>query len=175
MYETYLRFVSERHHVWEQRQSGVPGPWTEDPILRARKFTNVFRVLDPGSQFVFELLDDVEDLRDALARCLLYRQTNRIDAWLAAREWLGRYPLAGDLGPDLAMFWNDLGNVFTTAYLVFPGNIRGADKVMTIVERTRTATDPRSPTWRAFSRARTLEQQVHALLLHPGVGDFIAM
>lgn len=180
MWETYLAFVIERHRIWENRQLGTPEPWTDDPILRSRKFTNVFRILDPGSQFIRELMEDEPSPRDALARCLLYRQTNRIEPWRAAREWLGRYPLADDMNVDLALFWNDWrrapGNeVFTSAYLVFPGNIRGADKVMTIVERTRTAANDSSPTWQSFRGSHTLQKQVESLRSHPGVGNFIAM
>ena len=52
MWLVYRAFVIERHKIWERRQAGEPGPWTRDPILASRKFTNVFRVLDPGTQFV---------------------------------------------------------------------------------------------------------------------------
>ncbi len=59
MIETYLSFCRERHKIWLKRQAGDPGPWTDDPILATRKFTNVFRILDPGTQFVVqELLPD---------------------------------------------------------------------------------------------------------------------
>ena len=55
----YLEFVEERHRIWEKRRSGEPQPWTEDHVLQDRKFTNVFRVLDYGSQFLLtNLLSD---------------------------------------------------------------------------------------------------------------------
>ena len=55
MVELYQHMVRERHQIWLARQHGASYPWTEDPVLANRKFTNMFRVLDPGSQFVFDL------------------------------------------------------------------------------------------------------------------------
>lgn len=103
---TYLDFVAERHRVWEKRQAGEPGPWTRDPILLTRKFTNVFRVLDFGTQFVLtDLFEDGLSERDTLMRCFLYRHTGRVEAWQWLEVMLGRYPVVGDL-PELYETWN---------------------------------------------------------------------
>jgi len=49
----FWMFVRERHSVFEKRfLQGQPPPWTEDPILRQYKFTNVFRELDRGTVWV---------------------------------------------------------------------------------------------------------------------------
>ena len=58
MVELYQHMVRERHQIWLARQNGATYPWTSDPVLANRKFTNMFRVLDPGSQFVFDLEED---------------------------------------------------------------------------------------------------------------------
>lgn len=42
-------WMLERHSIYLKRLYGVPPPWTEDPILRKYKFTNVFRELDRTS------------------------------------------------------------------------------------------------------------------------------
>jgi hypothetical protein len=55
MMSLYRVMVVERHKIYLARQNNEPQPWTTDPVLRNRKFTNMFRVLDPGSQFVFDL------------------------------------------------------------------------------------------------------------------------
>ncbi|MGO4984932.1 nucleotide kinase domain-containing protein [Collinsella sp. Sow4_E3] len=55
----YIQFVEERHYVWIRRQNGASAPWTDDPTLRRAKFTNVYRVLDAGSQFLLtQMLQD---------------------------------------------------------------------------------------------------------------------
>lgn len=172
---TYLAFVQERHRIWLRRQAGEPGPWTNDPILAARKFTNVFRVLDPGSQFAVKLVI-APSPRDVLARAFLYRYTNRPALWERTLAHLGRFPVATDL-PDLGDLWaswRDAGEqVFSGAYVIMPApGVLGVDKtreVVALTQRVLDATDGRFYT-APDERAR------HALLrTTTAVGDFMAM
>lgn len=41
-----LRWMHERHAIYERRSRGDRAPWTTDPILAKYRFTNVFRELD---------------------------------------------------------------------------------------------------------------------------------
>lgn len=94
----YLEFVEARHRIWGARQNGIPSrDWTSDPILASKKFTNVFRVLDPGSQFVLTDLADFPDERTVLMRLFLYRHTGRVEAWRHLQVDLGGYPQVDDL------------------------------------------------------------------------------
>lgn len=172
---TYLDFVVERHRVWERRQA-EPGPWTDDPILRSYKFTNVFRVLDHGSQFlVRELLTSDLEPRDALMRCFLYRYTNLPATWIDLRDGLMRYPLERDLGAveNRLKMRRDAGyKVFSGAYVILPQpNIKG-DKVQQAVALTAR--------WMAkhaddFLAADTQQQRYDILRREYGVGPFLAM
>ena len=91
--DDFLRFVVERHRIWEQRQAGAPQPWTDDPVLATRKFTNVFRVLDPGTQFLLtDLFEPDIDPRDTLMRAFLYRHTGRVEIWELLGVMTGQYP-----------------------------------------------------------------------------------
>lgn len=47
-------FMAERHQIYQKRAAGLPGPWTEDPILRDNRFCNVFRELDRVTIWVRE-------------------------------------------------------------------------------------------------------------------------
>lgn len=47
-------WIAERHSIYLKRQRGEPKPWTDDPILRDYKFTNVFRELDKGTVWLRE-------------------------------------------------------------------------------------------------------------------------
>lgn len=47
-------WVNERHAIYCRRAEGKPKPWTDDPILRDYKFTNVFRQLDRGTVWLTE-------------------------------------------------------------------------------------------------------------------------
>lgn len=174
---TYLEFVPNRHRVWEKRQAGADQPWTDDPVLRTRKFTNVYRVLDPGSQFVLtDLAPPWEDPRDVLARLFLYRYTNLPATWEFVREMLGSYPGEADLNDTLVLTvqaYRDTGHkVFSGAYMILPQPNRVGDKVEQAVSLTARwmanhATD--------FLAATSQQQRYDILRREYGVGPFMAM
>lgn len=173
--DDFLRFVYERHRIWEKRQEGLPAPWTDDPILASRKFTNVFRVLDPGTQFLLtDLFDPWLSPRDTLMRAFLYRHTGRVETWQYLDLMMGGYP-AFDQLEDVREAWKQYrGEVktktvmekshsytahkiertkqesarpfFTNAYLVFPqSDTPGTDKLDSIVDLTKRLFTPGSP------------------------------
>lgn len=46
----FFEFIEERHAIYYRRYVYKdPWPWTSDPILKAYKFTNIFRELDTGT------------------------------------------------------------------------------------------------------------------------------
>lgn len=180
--DDFLRFVVERHRIWEQRQAGAPQPWTDDPVLATRKFTNVFRVLDPGTQFLLtDVFDPELDARENLMRAFLYRHTGRVETW----EYLDLvglgYPTVARL-EDVRAAWHDYrgagGTFFTNAYLVFPqSSTPGTDKLDSIIDLTARLFTPGSPDdimpdWLA---ATTQAERFKVLRRNKGVGDFMAM
>lgn len=177
MLDTYLEFVEERHRVWELRQLGAPQPWTADPTLATRKFTNVFRVLDPGSQFVFDLACEDDDPADVLARLFLYRYTNEPDTWRLVRDADGFYPTLDDLEAGWVLdAWQqhrDAGNrVFSGAYVILPQPNRPGDKLVQAVElAVRWATQHGED----FLAARSQVARYDILRREYGVGPFMAM
>ena len=202
--DDFLRFVVERHRVWELRQVGAPAPWTDDPVLATRKFTNVFRILDPGTQFILTDLayDQWMDDRDILMRLFLYRHTGRIDTWQWLDLALGGYPTVEQL-EDVRAAWKDYRgapkvrtrrsdpksanrttqvdfkrSMFTNAYLVFPQSaVPGTDKLDSIVDLTKRLFTPGSPddVMPDWLAARTQAQRFKVLRRNKGVGDFMAM
>jgi hypothetical protein len=44
--KNFFKFISERHQIYLNRQTGMSFPWTEDEILQTYSFCNVFRELD---------------------------------------------------------------------------------------------------------------------------------
>lgn len=176
---TFLDFVLERHRVWEKRQAGLPQPWTEDPVLATRKFTNVFRFLDPGSQFVIQHLLH-EDPEQTLARCFLYRHTNLPSAWMAYAVEHGSMPdVLGGLD-FLEEFWMDYkadgGKVFSGAYMIYPqSSVPGTDKVTSIIDLTRRLFVSGSRVRHDFMNARSQTERFAALRTNRGVADFMSM
>lgn len=180
----YLDFVVERHKVWGLRQEDAPGPWSSDPILQRNKFTNVFRVLDTGSQFLLrELLNEPGiTAADALGRSFLYRMTNLPTAWQYSLRQRGRYPRVTDFGNDLATDWCALRDggtqVFSGAYTIMPlPGVKGFDKVWEVVGMARRAFHPNFPgnVVDAFLQADSMQERFQVLKGIPAVGDFLAM
>ena len=123
--DLYKRFVRERQMVWERRQIGLPGPWSDDPILNELKFCNNFRVLDRGSQYVLRMVQDAKTKGDVVLRAFLYRFTNMEVVWEIFREKHGRWPVEMDITDGtLEEFILEAGermNLFNPAYLLSPG------------------------------------------------------
>lgn len=123
VFDEYVAYVRERHRVWELRSLGLPAPWTSSPILAARKFTNNFRVLDRGSQYVLRMVQDAEDPMDVVLRAFLYRFSNLPEPWAAYREEFGRWPEIRDVGDRLDDFlrrYAEHSSILSTAYVIAP-------------------------------------------------------
>jgi len=170
----YLEFVYERHRVYERRQAGLPqSEWTDDLVLATKKFTQVFRWLDPGSQFVLtDLLPNV-DRRAALYRCTLYRYTNWPDTWRWLKEQLGHYPTDADNQQhvlDLMRVRRDTGKqMFSGAYMIIPQPGRSGDKVLQVVDLANRVTSSA----KEFINAKTQAERHAILCQHYGVGKFL--
>ena len=182
MLELYQHMVRERHQIWLARQHGDPYPWTEDPVLANRKFTNMFRVLDPGSQFVFDLDGTDLDPADLITRLVFYRITNLPETWYAMRNmYAGRYPVASDfIRPGMAdnlitnlSKYRDAGNkIFSGAYIIVPEPGTKNDKVAGAVRVTQHFA---LNNVEKFLSAETQAARFAALRATPGLGKFLSM
>jgi len=198
---TFLSFVEERHRAYLARQEDRPQPWTDDPIVASRKFTNVFRLLDFGSQFVLtDLVDPELDPVDQLLRLFLYRHTGRVEAWQYLDITSG-YPTRENLDDVVAAWkeyrgdftWGSGGpstpggirkhktknyqrRIFTSAYLVFPqSQVPGTDKFDSIIDLTRRLFMDKPYVGTAFMLAETQAERFATLRQNSGVADFMSM
>jgi len=177
--DLYRGMVIERHRIWRARQKNHPQPWTTDPVLANRKFTNMFRVLDPGSQFVFDLDDN--DPVTVIARLVFYRITNLPSTWHAMRSALGHYPTVrefvdypGSLVHILNRYRNgDRKNrIFSGAYIIVPEPGTTNDKVEGAVRVARTFVLEKAE---VFLKAESQEERFAVLQSTPGLGKFLSM
>lgn len=194
----YLDFVSERHAIWERRQLGEPRPWTTDPTMARYRFTNVFRVLDRGTQWplrelylpMLEVIRSQEGTpewrarygsRELLMRAFYYRITNQPVGWEAMREHFGYYPTVADLGdPELAAAWDaataDGVALYRKAYRT-PQPYSGVPKRTAQLRWVRELFTPGSSAdlMPSFVAAASMRGRYEALCAVPGVGPFTAM
>lgn len=74
--QAFFDFINEREEVRQRRLAGFSFPWTDDPILRAYKFTNVHRHHDRTSRELRERFYERyynDDRRSILMNCALFR------------------------------------------------------------------------------------------------------
>lgn len=171
----FFDFVVERHAMYERRQAGLPQTeWTNNMTLATRKFTNVFRWLDPGSQFVLTDLLPGTDEATALYRCTFYRYTNWPDTWRWLKDKLGDYPTPEDNQQevlDLLRLRRDIGKqIFSGAYMIIPQPGQKGDKLLQVVDLVNRV----MANYEDFIGASTQVDRIKTLMSHYGVGKFLA-
>lgn len=177
--ERYKGFVRARHRAWVAREHGDPPPWTSDKIVQTRKFTNVFRILDRGSQYLYQIMRD-EDYHTALFRAFLYRYTNRPEPWIAFEEDWGYLPTHEDAvdGTLLATWMGYRNNqnmpIFGNAYKMFSGlENKGTDRLTWSVNLARDWITPEFS--RTFQSVYEQLQRARMLQSIPRCAGFMSM
>jgi hypothetical protein len=141
--------------------------------------TNMFRVLDPGSQFVLtDLLSN--NAVDFLTRCVFYRITNLPKTWYAMRDVFGRYPVAQEfvkydeaLAKMLSRYRAEGNNIFSGAYIIIPNpGVGGSDKMVDAIALTKFFVEEKAEN---FLYANSQEERYHILRSTKGLGRFLAM
>jgi len=120
----FYQFIAERQAIWHRRfvLSLPREQWTQDPILKDRKFTNVYRILDRGSQWPINQIikkgskATKRDQKNLFWKLFCYRMINRIETF----EETG-IPNYWEWDPedfkDLLEAVHAKGPVFTNAYI----------------------------------------------------------
>src|SRR5689334_6219368 len=85
VFDTYWRFAARRQRVYLSRLRHESPPWSDDPILREYRFTNVFRAADRVSQYLLRevLYSDraPTDPTNVIFRVLLFKLFNKVATW----------------------------------------------------------------------------------------------
>ncbi|MFH1975317.1 MAG: nucleotide kinase domain-containing protein [Pseudomonadota bacterium] len=83
VFDTYWRFAAERQAIFFKRLKSEKEPWTQDPILRTYKFTNVYRASDRVSQFLIRhvIYQGEQEPNEIFFRTLLFKTFNKIETW----------------------------------------------------------------------------------------------
>lgn len=131
--DLFWQFLCERQTIWHRRcvERQLP-PWTADDILQHERFTNVYRELDPGTQYaILHILDVPAPREDKIFNVMLYRLIGRAESHAA----LGFQYLDGFDPMHLVRVLRHLRDIegkppFTAAYMVSAYSSLGtADKI----------------------------------------------
>lgn len=91
VYDTYWNFAVKRNDVFVRRLSDSFGPWTDDPIIRNNRFTNIFRAADRVSQYLINLQYEVEnEVKEVFFKTLLFKIFNKIETYNFLERELGK-------------------------------------------------------------------------------------
>lgn len=189
-YKLFYKTMYERMKIWERRNiQKRPFPWTDNPILRDYKYTNVYRELDRSSQWQinnillkYKELGNVENL---IWKLMVYRMFNSWQSFNYLQEtygFVGGIPDYEDYDEEefLKMLKDVRAagiNPFTNAYLLYSGdggeiNTRDEYYVYKGIRGMRAKFD--SGLVDLIQTAETPEQIIEELKQIPTVAAFIA-
>ncbi|MGQ3263462.1 nucleotide kinase domain-containing protein [Phenylobacterium sp.] len=180
VYDSYWRFAAERQEMYLRRLRGEPAPWTNNPILRAHRFTNVFRASDRVSQYLIREVQYREDRPQApmelFFRTILFKIFNRISTWELLERELG--PLSwqsSDLNRISTILDDAIARgerVYSAAYIMPPPALGHARKHANHLELiSKMMNDGLSA---AVQRSSSLASVYELLKPYPGLGPFLA-
>lgn len=90
VYYAYWKFAQLRQQVFLKRMADPVGPWTNDPILRNYRFTNVFRASDRVSQRLIKLQYEFDPSpKEVFFRTMLFKIFNKIETYRFLEKELG--------------------------------------------------------------------------------------
>jgi hypothetical protein len=180
VYDSYWRFAAERLAIYMRRMSDPDGPWTDDPILRAHRFTNTYRVADRVSQYLIREVQYREDRSQAPAelffRTILFKIFNKIETWELLERTLG--PMSwqsADLSAMCAVLDGAMSRgarVYSAAYIMPAPKLGKVRKHANHLALLGKMMDDGVPA--CVEQARSLSQVYETLKPWPGLGSFLA-
>jgi len=179
VFDTYWRFAALRQSLYLSRLSGAPQPWSDDPILREYRFTNVFRASDRVSQYLLRHViyrrDTPADPEDVVFRILLFKLFNKVTTWQRLERELG--PLRWS-SYDFGAYGRVLdaasatGPIYAAAYVMPPpplGEPRKHRNHLRLLEHMM-----RDGLADAIASGGSLASVYHQLKSYPSIGRFLA-
>jgi len=120
----YLYWMKERMDIFWKKLHNEEQPWTEDPILKLHKFTNVYRCLDRTSQYLLKnVIYNGKKYSDEemIWRILLFKHFNRGETWDLLLKQFG--DITNDIKIDdidkyLIKCLNEKETLYSNAYMM---------------------------------------------------------
>ena len=180
LYPILWRFASERQRVYLRRLSGASSPWTDDPVLAAYRFTNVFRAADRVSQYLIRLVYTDREVNEVnhdtlFLRTILFKIFNRIDTWQGIVDKLG-VPVADRFDyaacDELLATRRTKVPIYSAAYIMPSGGRSGVPKHRMHLGLVRDMVADGLPA--KLGQSRSLREAYALLLAWPTLGPFLA-
>lgn len=180
VYDTYWRFAAERMSIYYKKLKNSVGPWTDDPILRAYRFTNVYRAADRVSQYLIREVQYRPDRSPApdelFFRTMLFKLFNKIETWELIEHDLNRISWQSADLDRISQVLNEAfrrgARLYNAAYIMPAPALGFERKYDNHLALLRKMMEERLPA--RLRRARSLEEAYRLILAYPGLGPFLA-
>lgn len=180
VYDTYWHFAAERQAIYYRRLTDPIGPWTDDAILGAYRFTNAFRAADRVSQYLIREVQYHPDRPSAPAelffRTILFKIFNRIETFELIERLLG--PVSWQ-STELSAIANVLDravaakrSIYSAAYIMPAPSYGHARKHRNHLAMLAVMMADNLPS--KLAAARSLEEAYKLIIAYPGLGNFLA-
>lgn len=179
VYDTYWKFAVSRNEVFTRRLTDPYGPWTNDPVIRANRFTNIFRASDRVSQYLISLqYSEEHDVKEAFFKTLLFKIFNKIETYNYLDKELGnissRNFSVDEYDSLLTLRMANKQTIYSAAYIMpSAGSVFGFKYKHT----NHLALLDKMLKDRAFDKiaeSKKLEDVYNLLLSYPSFGSFLA-
>ena len=181
VFDSYWKFAAERQNVFFRRLEGCAPPWTQDPVIRAHKFTNAYRASDRVSQYLIRKVIYRPDLPDSadevVFRILLFKLFNRIGTWELLENEFGALTYADydfkryDATLERAMTRGQ--SIYSAAYIMPSGGSMGHDRKhrnhLALLERMMKDELPAR-----LADSGSMRKAFSLIRAYPTIGDFLA-
>lgn len=172
--DRFWRFVAERQSIWHKRTVlKLPPPWTDDPVLRDYRFTNVYRELDVGTRYCMKhILAADADRKDKAFNVMVYRLVGRASThyrlgFTRARDFTAEKFIAA--ATDIRA---EGSPVYTGAYMVSSYGPGSMDRnVGAVLAELASGFDP---FWAELNEYTQPETAFELIKTRRGYGDFLA-
>lgn len=176
--DVFWNFIHNRQQIWFRRHILKENPpWTEDEILRNYRFTNVYRILDPGTQYAIEdILDTSESRRSKLFNDIIYRILGRRETHMSVGFLQLNSFSSEEIERKLRIVDEEKSHsVFTGAYTVAPYHqYEGRDKIENISHLARDIFSIIDDLLKNVETSADFQECYNALKIAPGLGRFLA-
>jgi 5-hmdU DNA kinase-like protein len=180
LFDDWWRFANERQAIFLRRLHCAAGPWTDDPILLAYRFTNAYRALDRVSQYLIREVqyrpDRAQSPPELFFRTMLFKIFNRIETWEGIERELG--PAVWET-TDLSSVARVLEGmrregrpIYSAAYIMPAPPFGYSRKHENHLALLAHMMDDKLPD--RITQARSLRHVYEMLLAYPGLGSFLA-
>ncbi|MFO0591859.1 MAG: putative DNA base hypermodification protein [Polyangiaceae bacterium] len=178
VFDTYWRFACSRQDVFHKRVCGQAPPWTDDPILAAHRFTNVYRAADRVSQYLIRnvLYTGDQAAEEVFFRCMLFKFFNRVTTWEYLQTQLGEVSWRTYSFERYAAILDSLisnkQTIYSSAYIMpsppFGHHRKHRNHLLLIEEMMKNGLPAQ------VTQAPSLEAVFRLLLSYPSLGRFLA-